>query len=149
MEGYFLGSLSPGGPAPQLVLVAIFLIARQLDLKSSLLAGLWGGLWLDITGLGYFGLRSLWLAAWGAAIYWLGRLGIDLERRLMAAAVVGTGSLIYNFSLWLVATIDSGRWLGLSQFLSQWVVEAMLSGGLVALLLRRPLLTQSTKLRVR
>ena len=149
VETYFLASISGGQPVPHLVLVTVLLVASRTDLKPALIYGLWGGFWLDAIGLSHFGLRSLWLGAWAFLIWWLRRTGVDLQRRSLIVTLASLGSFGFSLSLWLVAWIDTGRWLGLGQFLSQWLVTAILSGGLAWLLTLKSIYTPSQPARLR
>ncbi len=149
IEGFFLGGLGGGDLTPHLVLVAVLLAAARADPKAAVVYGVWGGFWLDVIGLTYFGIRSLMLGAWGLLIWRLHRIGIDLQRRTTIAIIASLGSLFFSLSFWLAALLDTGRYLEFGQFLSQWVVTAMLSGSLAWLLSFRSAAGQRKQMRIK
>src|SRR3972149_5554852 len=91
VQGYFVSAMTLAMVVPNLVWLFLILATPLIGRRFSLLLPLWGGLWLDVIGQMYFGLRTGTLILLTVGLWLLMGWGVDLRSRLMQGGAAGFG----------------------------------------------------------
>jgi len=122
LQVYFLGAISGGYIAINLVVIIVVAIAGMRSLKLAIAAAIMGGFWLEVASVTDFGARIIFLILLVLGIQVFKRLGLLLEHRGLFVIVCLISALLY--SIWLLIW----AWFGLGEI--SWPPE--FSGVLVA-----------------
>ena len=129
----FLPALRPLGVVPNSVLVMVVLCALYIATSEALVAAAICGLLLDLASGANFGLWTgvLLLATLGIGM--LHRSGIELDRVVVAPALVGVGTLVTASVIWLGMAASIARF-PLTDLIGRLVIELMINLALTMLL---------------
>lgn len=131
VQGYLLSGFSQA-VIPNLMIVAVILIASRLPLRPAVILAGWGGWWLDVASNLHFGFRTLWMMGLAGLLSWFFKSGLEVNRGILMA-VCALASLIYNLSLLIGLWLDSSELIWPWAVLPGWLVEAGLSSLVLAI----------------